>query len=154
MPNPDPAQLELGTVHPSVVSGVSLHSHPYIGPTSQEAWESVRNCGWATRAAKQAYRILYERGPLTLLELEHAAAEENNRVPKGRSESTIIRRLSDLRDNGLAEPTGQTRMCAIKRKPLVTWHVTNKLAPDTKLERKKHCPHCGKELTTTNTKPM
>lgn len=121
-----------------------LHPHPHDSPTALEAWISVRDCGWATRKAKQAYRILYERGPLTLLELEHASALEDGREPKGRSESTIVRRLYDLRDNGLAR-TGGTRMCAVKGKPLVTWEVTNKLAPEEKISRP-ICPCCHQTI--------
>lgn len=124
---------------------LDLHPHPYQRHTSKEAWESVLSSGWATKMAKLAYTILYEHGPLTLLELEHEAAHQLHHAPKGRSESTVIRRLYDLRDNGLTAITPLVRKCNISGKNAVTWDVTNTIAPTEKVEVKEiiQCPRCG-----------
>jgi hypothetical protein len=123
-----------------------FHHHPWQRQTSKEAWESVLQSGWANKMAKMAYTILYEQGPCTLLELEHEAANRLHHVPKGRSESTVIRRLYDLRDNGLAVITTLVRPCAISGKRAVTWDVTDSLAPDVKINVCPKCPNCGAEL--------
>ncbi len=120
----------------------SFHPHPYQRNTSKEAWDSVLNSGWASKMAKLAYCVLYEKGPLTLLELEHEAAKQSSLAPVGRSESTVIRRLYDLRDNGLVS-LSITRRCNISGKNAVTWDVTSSVAPPEKMERAK-CPYCGK----------
>jgi hypothetical protein len=129
----------------------NFHSHPYQRSTSKEAWDSVLGSGWATRMTKLAYSILYEYGPLTLLELEHEAAHQLHHVPKGRSESTVIRRLYDLRDNGLAMVTPIVRTCNISSKNAVTWDVTNALAPEEKMEVKEiiQCPICRAQFERT-----
>lgn len=131
---------------PAEIPEVTLHEHPWKNETSLAAWESVRDCGWASAKAKQAYKLLYDHGAMTLLELEHMSARVDGRTPRGRSESTVIRRLSDLRDNGLARPTGFTKICSVTGKEAVTWMVTNALAPAEKFVFVRRCPHCGKEI--------
>lgn len=109
---------------------------PLARETSVEAWQSVMACGWAMEAARLSYAALYESGPLTLLELERAVASKQHRPPVGRSESTAVRRLYDLRDAGLVRCTEQYRVCAVSRKKAVTWDVTLALAPSSKPEKK------------------
>ncbi len=142
-----PEQLDLPSrpLPPERIT-VELPEHPFDCDTSEAAWRSVDACGWASAKAKQAYRLLYHHGPMTILELEHMSAKEDGRVAKGRSESTVIRRLSDLRQNRLAGLTGQTKICSVTRKNSVTWMVTNELAPAEKFKLIKRCPHCGQEL--------
>ena len=137
-------QLELSAAPrpPETLGDIPLSDHPYKNSTSEAAWVSVRDSGWASAKAKQAYQVLYEMGPLTLLELEHECARRDGRAAKGRSESTVIRRLSDLRHNGLAELTSEIRWCQINRKQSVTWRVTASLCPPIKLE-KPRCHSCG-----------
>jgi hypothetical protein len=118
----------------------TFHPHPWQRSTSKEAWDSVLTSGWASKMAKMAYSILYEYGPLTLLELEHEAARQLHHVPKGRSESTVIRRLYDLRDNGLVFLTPFVRKCNVSGKKAVTWDVTNALAPKERLTTNGHSP--------------
>ena len=123
------------------IGDIPLHPHPYQRETSELAWYSVMNSGWAVKCAKQGYALLYEHGPLTLLELEHRAAEQDGRVPKGRSESTVIRRLYDLRDAGVVRP-GLTRVCEISGKKALTWDVTTEMCPPEKVKKKSTCPDC------------
>lgn len=128
-------------------NGWKMHRHPWQRETSLEAWESVRSCGWATKKMKQAYEILYRNGPMTLLELEHQSALEDHRRPRGRSESTVIRRLYDLRDNGLAQISIVVRKCAISGKKAVTWDVTVNSAPQERVIKPTTiCPNCGYEI--------
>jgi|SRR5215471_1212866 len=122
----------------------AMHKHPWQRQTSKDAWESVKACGWATKKMKQAYGLLYELGPLTLLELEHESARRDYRVARGRSESTVIRRLYDLRDNGLAQVTTLVRKCEVSKKLAVTWDVTSGLAPtERRAKPPLICPRCG-----------
>lgn len=122
---------------------IEFHPHPWQRKTSLEAWEAVKSCGWATKKAKQAYQILFHHGPLTLLELEHHSALLDGRTPRGRSESTIIRRLYDLRDNGLVETTSETRVCQVSKKNAVTWDVTGSMPPEHKRLPDNVCSLCG-----------
>lgn len=126
---------------PEDIGDIPLHDHPYQRETSEAAWRSVEASGWASKCAKQAYRLLYHHGPLTLDEVELMAAEEDNRNPRGRSESTIVRRLYDLRDNGLAGVAG-VRECGVTRNDRVTWDVTAHLCPEERVKKKKKCKHC------------
>jgi hypothetical protein len=139
----DQAEITFSPIHPDDLRTIHLPEHPYKDETSMEAWLSVKNCGWASAKAKQAYRMLYDRGPMTLLELEHASAREDGRIPKGRSESTIVRRLFDLQRNGLVRRTEYTKLCPITRKSSVVYAVTGNLAPETKFVSVDVCPHCG-----------
>ena len=142
-------QFDLGLFNSNLdkARAVRLHSHPWQRQTSKEAWDSVLRSGWASDMAKMAYTVLYEHGPCTLLELEHESAHRLHHSPKGRSESTVIRRLYDLRDNGLAVITTLVRPCVISRKNAVTWDVTDSLAPKEKIKvelvSSVKCPSCG-----------
>jgi hypothetical protein len=121
-----------------------MHHHPWQRQTSFDAWQTVQACGWATKKMKQAYSLLYHSGPLTLLELERDSAIEDHRRPRGRSESTVIRRLYDLRDNGLAQITPLVRKCEVNGKNSVTWDVTGNKAPkEKKTKAPVVCPKCG-----------
>jgi hypothetical protein len=121
-----------------------MHRHPWQRQTSFDAWQTVQACGWATKKMKQAYSLLYFNGPLTLLELERASAIEDHRHPRGRSESTVIRRLYDLRDNGLTQITTLVRKCGVSGKNAVTWDVTESKAPkERKTKPPVVCPKCG-----------
>lgn len=111
-------------------------NRPEVRRTSIEAWQSVMACGWAAEVAKLAYTALYESGPLTLLELEREVARTQKRLPVGRSESTAVRRLYDLRDAGLVRCTNEYRACHVSLKKSVTWDVTDALAPAIKPEKR------------------
>ena len=127
-----------------VFDQLQMHEHPWQRQTSLEAWNSVFSSGWATKKMKSAYDILFRSGPLTLLELEHQSAAEDGRRARGRSESTVIRRLYDLRDNALVYVTPLVRECAISGKRAVTWDVTLNLSPKERIQKQiQRCPKCG-----------
>jgi len=117
-----------------------LHSSPWKRPASAEAWESVKASGWATKALRVVYQVLYEGGPLTLRELDRDAsvaagvptkAYTAKDVSRG---STFVRRLYDLRAHGLVSAIGQTRVCTVSNKEEPLYDVTSNACPEEKLK--------------------
>jgi hypothetical protein len=100
---------------------------------------------------KMAYEITYRHGPLTMHMIEWHCAQLEDRPIK--LWSTPIRRMYDLRDNGLVKLTGETIMCPVSKKNCVTWDVTANTCPETKVTPVKLCPHCGGILDSDN-KPV
>jgi hypothetical protein len=85
---------------------------------------------------KRVYQILYDHGPLTLRELDAKGSEQTQIKPRGRSESTFVRRLYDLKANGLVDVAGE-RLCSVTDKEATTYDVTSNLCPEKRVVRRK-----------------
>ncbi len=93
--------------------------------TSEAAFERLRVSGVLKTRRGQAYATLYERGPLTGMELERFSG-----VPG------MWKRLSELKALGLAAEVGE-RACSVTGQPAILWDVTDHLLEDSDYERLK-----------------
>lgn len=94
--------------------------------TSQEAYDAVMASEELGPTQKQAYRILFERGPLTGKELNALSGSDG-----------FHKRLSELRDSGIVDEV-EIRLCTVTGFKAYTWDVNRNLPRDRIQYRRKY----------------
>ena len=84
--------------------------------TSREALAYIESSGILGKRRTQAYRFLFDHGPMTANELSQHAGNL----------SGLWKRLSELRSMGMVREMGE-RKCAITGRQAILWDVTEKL---------------------------
>lgn len=112
-----------------------------IRQTSLEAYRQIEADGLLSKMRFETYKLLYSFGPMTANELMKKAQELNPRKGHQAIES-IGRRLSELRDSGVARELG-TIICPITKRSVLLWDVTDGLPLKFEKTKRKKCLHCN-----------
>lgn len=107
-----------------------FHPHPFgiDQDSSRDAWESVRDSGWAGEAMTLVYRVMRESG-VSMTREEIRLECERRRGSEGRHSSTYMRRFGDLQFYGLIEKDSR-RECQVLGKDVNTYRLTDTLLPE------------------------
>jgi len=125
-----------------VIDESMLHPHPWRTEASRRAWESVKASGWAAKSMKAVYDVLYEKGPLTLREIDRDGSRALGKTPKSSKtqdasrKSTSVRAYYELKRHGLATKLDRKRVCTISEEVEPLYDVTEGLCPTERPEKK------------------
>jgi hypothetical protein len=94
----------------------------HIRQTSIEVYRQMEREGLLSERRWEAYKILYEYGPMTSNEIFEKARLHGN--PNYRHNTNA--RMTELRDLGVAVEVG-TRECSVTGRTVILWDVTDQL---------------------------
>lgn len=109
--------------------------------TSIQAYRQIQAEGLLSERRFEAYKFIYEHGPLTANEMMYKAKELRMRTHIHME--SLSKRLSELRDLGVIQEIG-TKKCSISGRECIVWDVTSNLP--VKPKKKKTSKQIIKEL--------
>lgn len=105
-----------------------------VRQTSIDAYNTIKENGFLSRARWLVYDALYKNGPLTRSEVDSV-------LTMGCYKSHVSARLCELRDMGVVSEIGE-RQCSVSGQNVILWDVTSKLPIKLKKQKKVKCMFC------------